>query len=398
MDVLSTLVIATLITSILSLLFTFTAIGISFALKSWKKRDGILLFNIFAIDVIFSCAGISVWIQVSHKGVDQMIVLSNFFIFSLLLSWSSQCLITINRYVVIICPLTYKQMLCRSTLCKVIIGLWTVACAVLVLSSIYGNEIKSQTVYVIFFESLLKAFCFAILALHSIFACVVYALEFCLWNIAKGHQERQRSLTRSLNQNNDPTPLPPRKVSITQALQKRFSLTIQRMSVRRTPFVLLSAHLISILPYMVLPMLYLVMGSEIFESTDFINACAVAQLIITCRPILNVFNNISIRKFQRFQRLASKLFIKNSREHMTDYYIEHQEEVQTIKLRREFCTFDSNGYQHCITDFILMNVQVDVNISISSKKVVNMTVSSEKVVNMTVSSDKVVDFFQFICI
>lgn len=345
--------------SIFSLLFTSCALLICFTQQCWKKRDGILLLNIYVIDMLYSCLLIPLYTcffryTTSIAADDSIVgvVLSNLFTFTFLLSWTSQCLIAINRYIVIIFPFTYKEILSRNRLTGCVCVVWslfligcTVACTLTKPPShdLYRHHIIHYEYHLVFLQ-LTKETIMVIMALHVALFIVLLGMECYLWKIARGHQSRYRSITNSVSNKEGPAINPTsgdaqhRRLSATKSLQKRLSFSTQRMAVRRTPFLLLGAHFISIVPYVTLGFLEVVkhVRNNLFRTKFYMYTCMFLLIANSLRPIINVFNHLSSNKIRRFKLLLQKYVNKESAELCTEYYIENQKEIQTLfKLRRE---------------------------------------------------------------
>jgi len=337
--------------SLVSLIFTILALIICCTQQTWKKRDGVLLFTIFFVDILFSCVvattnitrlqGRSSFNSTGHT------VLANVFVFVLLLSWGSQCLIAINRYVVIIFPFAYKKILGRSSLCSLVAVMWISCFIGCVLSVTLGAITIEKTTkavkltYWFVFAHLSKNVVMIILALHLFFLGVIFLMECYLWKIARGHQSRYRSITHSVVNkgdlaNNAAKPaLENKRQSVTQTLQKRLSFSTQKMAVRRTPFLLLGAHFITIIHYCGIGMIFALGKLRVFETDAFNYLCVFLLIANSLRPIINVFHHISSNKMKRFKLLLQMLITKEP-EHCTEYYIENRKEVENLfKLRRE---------------------------------------------------------------
>ena len=166
-------------------------------------------------------------------------------------------------------------------------------------------------------------------------------MECYLWKIARGHQNRYRSITLSVanKEESATTALKPnlenKRTSITQSLHKRFSFSHPKMVVRRTPFLLLGAHFSAIIPYCVLSVIYMIRPSVIPESESHRCVCMFLMVVNSFRPIINVFHHISSNKMKRFKVFLQMLISKKS-ELCTEYYIDNHKEVENMfRLRRE---------------------------------------------------------------
>ena len=133
--------IASIITtaiSLVSLIFSLVALLICVSQQLWKKRDAILLFTIFFVDIVISSILATMNI-IQLKNLEILNVgrriLSNIFLFMFLLSWGVQCLIAINRYIVIIFPFVYKKILSRKCLCILVATMCSLSFTGCILSS-----------------------------------------------------------------------------------------------------------------------------------------------------------------------------------------------------------------------------------------------------------------------
>lgn len=365
-----------------SLIVSLVAVLICVTQHVWKKRDGVLLFTIFFVDVIFSCVVGStnmVFLHCDRFSTTSHVLLSNLFVFIFLMSWGCQSLIAVNRYVVITFPFVYKKLLSKRRLCAMVAAVCLLCVAGCTLSATlhhnphnknYSRNIdkyKGQTnlcrthemTYQFVFAHLSGPAVAVIVSLHLLFMMVIFVMECYLWKIARGHQNRYRSVTQSVtmkkeadqqqqqqnsdidNSNNSQQPpsslLGQKRLSITQSLQKRLSFsTTQRMAVRRTPFLLLGVHFCTIVPYCVLSIVYTTRSQTLLRSSgSFSHLCIFLLIANSVRPTINVFHHISSNKMKKF-KLFLQMLVRHKSEHCTDYYIENRKEVETIfRLRRE---------------------------------------------------------------
>lgn len=377
------LIISTFI-ALSSLIVSLVAVLICVTQHVWKKRDGVLLITIFFVDVIFSCVVGStnmVFLHCDRFGTTSHVLLSNLFVFIFLMSWGCQSLIAVNRYVVITFPFVYKKLLNKRRLCAmvaVVCLLCTVGCTLCAAlyhkhHHNYCSDISStskgqaslckthEMTYQFVFAHLSGQAVAVVVSLHLLFLVVIFVMECYLWKIARGHQNRYRSVTQSVtmkkeadlqqqqqhHQNSDidssnnqlPTSssLGQKRLSITQSLQKRLSFsTTQRMAVRRTPFLLLGLHFCTIVPYCVLSVVYTTRSHNLLQSHgSFSYLCIFLLIANSVRPTINVFHHISSNKMKKF-KLFLQMLVRHKSEHCTDYYIENRKEVETIfRLRRE---------------------------------------------------------------
>ena len=363
------LIISTFI-ALSSLIASLLAVLICTTQHVWKKRDGVLLFAIFLIDVVFSCVMGSanlVFLHCDRFSRTSHVMLANLFVFSFLLSWGSQCLIAVNRYVVITFPFVYKKLLSRWRLCALVAAMCLLCTVGDALSAVFYNHPDSndkegtfcktiQTTYQFLFAHLNGTAVLAIVCLHLIFLVGIFVMECYLWKIARGHQNRYRSITQSVTMkkesdhqqqhnsdkdivgsgggNNNPPEQ--KRLSITQSLQKRLSFSTQKMAVRRTPFLLLGVHFCTIVPYCVISVAYATGSRDVFQSRGpFAYLCVFLLIANSMRPTINVFHHVSTNKMKKF-KLFLQMVITHKSEHCTDYYIDNRKEVQTIfRLRRE---------------------------------------------------------------
>ncbi|XP_066926906.1 5-hydroxytryptamine receptor 6-like [Clytia hemisphaerica] len=331
-------IIATVI-SLASLLFSLIALLICVSQQLWK-RDAILLFTIFLVDIAISCILATMNItQLKNLEITNVgrRVLSNMFLFMFLLSWGVQCLIAVNRYIVIIFPFVYKKVLSRKCLCILVSSMCSLCVAGCILSSALWTSSDStsydrKTLYRSIWVRLSPIVVIIVTVLHVLFLIMIFIMECYLWKVARGHQNRYRSITHSVNSTRDPEAKRP---SITQTLQKRLSFSTQRMAVRRTPFFLLGAHFCTIIPYCIIALVYALKNRRLFESSTFDYLCLFLLVVNAFRPIINVFHHISSTKMKKF-KLSLQMFLTKNSELRTDYYIENHKEVENIfKLRRE---------------------------------------------------------------
>ncbi|XP_057315755.1 beta-2 adrenergic receptor-like [Hydractinia symbiolongicarpus] len=324
--------------SLISITITLFGMSVGITQKGWRKRDGILLFNTFTIDIWFSIFAVCMAVHTENERI-----FSNLYMFMFLLSWANQALVTINRYVVITFPFKYKIILNRSKLTVLVVTIWSAVCSFIVLSCIFHSsyskpsyEYTNHSVVMCFAAWLRTDVIISMLAAHGALLLVVYAFEFSLWRTAKGHQNRYRSITHAVRMKEQNIEHP-KKLSVTQTLQRRFSFPQnQGMAVKRTPMLLLGAHLVSIIPYFVVCILFVVNGEAVLEEQYFPRLCVMSKICISFRPLVNVSNHLSKANVRRFKSFLIRTCSNNpSSEFYTEYYIENQKAVESLKLRRE---------------------------------------------------------------
>ena len=128
-----------------------------------------------------------------------------------------------------------------------------------------------------------------------------------------------------------------RKGSLTQTIMKKISLTNQRppVHVHGTPVFFLAAHLLTVIPYMTLCILYIAFSADILSHETYMRVCMAVQLLLSLRPLVNVGNHLSTKSLKRFTKLIQKVVHRDSRELFTEYYYENDEEVKTKMMKRK---------------------------------------------------------------
>ena len=348
-------------TSLLSLISTIVAVLIGITQKVWKKRDGLLFFNMFAVDVIYSCSMMTSCVQILTAS-DDGITSSNFFVFTYVLSWASQCVISLNRYTMVSYPFSYKTILTRARCCVIIATAFTVTYSVMFTSigvaDVYdacttrGNA-STCLVCEVVFPRYSRPFLSVILSFHVMFVVVVYVIECWLWKTAKRHRHHFHSLTSSVNGGlrKDSSPsvnensrkdardsVAPRRGSITQTIRRKMSsFSHQRppVQVHGTPVFYLAAHLFTLLAYMVIGIVYMIPTNHLSSVGSYSNVCMVAQLLLSLRPMINVGNHLSTKSLKRFTKLIQKVVQRDSRELFTEYYYENDANAKMLKRKEE---------------------------------------------------------------
>ena len=348
--------------AIISLLCAIFGLLICFTQSDWKKRDGVLRFGIFAVDIMFSCVVTVINILGRSSLVDgnkSGVIVACIFLFVFLLSWAIQCFIAIYRYIVIISPFMYTKTLNRYRLNTLVYStcIFTVIACVLSCILTEPSQLRDDVIYFEYQMILLhssKTVIKVFLALHTILLLVILAMECYLCKIALGHQRRYRSITNSVSSKDgscnvatqtivtNPTEIQSnRRFSATRTLQKHFNFTSsQKMTVRRTPFLILGVHFVTIILYITIGFLYVIDDSidtnSIFLSKYYRNTCMFLLVLNSIRPTINLFSHITMSKLRRLKLFFQKLVEGESAELCTDYYIENQKEIKTLfKLRRE---------------------------------------------------------------
>lgn len=243
------------ICSFTAVLITTLGTIISLNQKAWRNSDGILLFNAFLTDFLFSIFAICL----SFRTEDERIF-SNLYVFMILSSWANQALVTMNRYVLI----TYKINLNRTILTLLVVIIWFGVCIFIALSyvwrSLYTKPSHEYTHHPVAW--LHAVFIEGILVLHGALLLAVYPFEFLLW-----HQ------------------------NTTQKLQWRFSLPQnQSMAIKRKTILLL-AQFVPVILYFRVCILFVVHGEAILK--DHYLLCVISKICSSFQPVLNVASYLS---------------------------------------------------------------------------------------------------------
>ncbi|XP_057303404.1 uncharacterized protein LOC130640850 [Hydractinia symbiolongicarpus] len=282
------LIEGTFVVSISISLLLFTLLAWFVNRQYWRERDGILLYDAFVIDALFSLCTILLFADAKGDKI-----FTNMYVFLSLMSWANRSLIAINRYIVITYSLHYESILRRSTLIGLVILLWISTSTFAVLSYLFSTSWlpPSRGIFLMFFAAWLsRKFLIAVVVVHVIFVVVVNVMEFLSWRTDMGFQSKVFSTIigrmRTFFRN------PYRSFDIHVQIDDRE--TRGRKCMGTTSWILLLTHIIIITPFLGTLSHFVITGTDVFEEAHFKVVCTLSNVLMAFKPLITISENLHI--------------------------------------------------------------------------------------------------------
>ncbi|XP_057316562.1 uncharacterized protein LOC130657592 [Hydractinia symbiolongicarpus] len=268
----------------LSILF-LTIFGWLVACKSWRERDGILLYDAFIIDSLFMLCTILLF-----TGTKGEKIFTNMYVFLSLISGANRSLIAINRYIVITYPLHYETILSRLNLKRLVILLWVSTSNFAVLSCLFSNSWlpPSRDLHLMFFAPWLKTgVLVAVVVMHGIFVIFITVMEFLSWRTDMGFQNKVCSIIIGRMRTLFWNPYQSFDVHVQDEHETR-----DRKCIGTTSMILLLLRIIIIATFLGTLSHFLITGTDVFREAHFKVICPLSNILMTLKPLITIFENV----------------------------------------------------------------------------------------------------------
>ena len=332
---------------VVSTLLATTSFVVILLILTRKSRDIILSVSVLLADVLFvisSLIFLAGWKnETVSKSTDELLRVSSIFVVTfLLLSCVAQFMMSLNRHIVVTFPFRYKTVLSGRKLVVSTSLVWSIALIIVIvylvatknyeISSIDSNDVlKSRdqlTVLIGLFRHVTHPPLLFVTSLLTILLLSTVVLEIRLWRTANGHQKRYKTVIRSVIRNTED-----------RETSRRCSETMKTLKPKRTPSLLLTAHVCCLLPLLVLAVIE-TLKPRLMALEPLIWTSVISQVLIFARPILNCFHHTSRKKFHSAKKRIRKLLGCQSKYKSSFYSQDDLAEIRQfhrlhVGLRRE---------------------------------------------------------------